>query len=59
MNTRSFANDFEHKGQDLHQTVATLRTLVDDLKVLYELVSPLIERLKAATSGNPSSRFEL
>ena len=54
MNTRSFANEFEHKGQDLHRTVAAFRSLVDDLKDLHEVVSALIEWLKSAHAAAPN-----
>jgi hypothetical protein len=41
---RVIADNFERMAQEIRRTVAAVEGIVDDLKVLYEVVSPLVNR---------------
>lgn len=44
--TRAIADKAERIAQELRRTVAAVEMIVDDLKGFYEVVSPLVKRLR-------------
>ncbi|MFF4230362.1 hypothetical protein [Streptomyces sp. NPDC001820] len=44
--TRVIADKAEQIAQELRRTVAAVEMIVDDLKGFYEVVSPLVKRLR-------------
>lgn len=43
---RAIADNAEQMAQELRRTVAAVERIVDDLKGFYEVVSPLVKRLR-------------
>ncbi|MFF4557883.1 hypothetical protein [Streptomyces sp. NPDC001422] len=52
---RVIADHAEQLTQELRRTVAAVEGIVDDLKVIYEVVPPLVKRLRSTLTGPHAS----
>lgn len=57
--TRVVADSAEQVAHDVRRTRAALERIFDDLKAIYELASPLVERLKSTLASTPTKVGEL
>lgn len=55
---RVVADNAEQMAEEVRRTVAAVKGMVHDLKHLYEVVSPLVERLKSKLAG-PSANVQV
>jgi asparagine synthetase A len=51
---RVIADNAEQMAQELRRTVAAVERIVDDLKVVYEVVSPLVKWLRSTLADPPA-----
>ena len=51
---RVIADNAERMAQEIRRTAGAVEGIVDGLKVLYEVVSPLVNRLRSTATGPPA-----
>jgi hypothetical protein len=51
---RVIAENAERMAQEIRRTACAVEGIVDELKILWEAVSPLVNRLRSTVTGPPA-----